>query len=326
MRRQYKGNSKPTILAAGIQVGDASLTLLDGTNYPDGTTGQFVLTVDLGQAGEEKVLATSRAGNSVTGLTRGFDGTVAGAHSSGAPIAHTLSALDIDEANRHVNQTGLTDDPHPQYQNKSESDLLYTPVDHVTATDPHTQYLTAARGDALFLTPAEGAAAYAPISLVAAPDPYPQYTTVTEVGALYTTRTAFLALPSPAPGYTGTQNIDVGTLTLTLPTAALVTVKSNAIYVARAGSAAGSYIRHTISEKLGAGASTRVATDSQQINTTIDRGMDVNAVHATVLVAGVYVWTLNLAVVGSCTIDAFADATHHYFKVVALCVPDASKL
>lgn len=116
MRRQFKGNTKPTALATGIAVGATTLTLVDATNYPDGSIGPFVLTLDLGQAGEEKVLATSRTGNTISGLTRGYDGTSAGAHSAGAPAAHTISAVDLDEANAHVNATG---DVHSQYLLKS---------------------------------------------------------------------------------------------------------------------------------------------------------------------------------------------------------------
>lgn len=57
-------------------------------------------------------------------------------------------------------------------------------VTHEAAVDPHTQYLTAAEGDALFLTPAEGNAAYQPLdtdltaiaALVSATDKLPYAT------------------------------------------------------------------------------------------------------------------------------------------------------
>lgn len=132
--REYSGSAKSTTLVGDISAAATSITVADGTGYPTGAVGPFVVTIDAGLAGEEKVLCTSRTGNTLTVTSRGWDGTSAADHSNAAVVQHTLSATDIREANAHVNDT--TGDPHPQY-------------------------LTAAEGDILFLTPAEGAAAYA---------------------------------------------------------------------------------------------------------------------------------------------------------------------
>jgi hypothetical protein len=64
---------------------------------------------------------------------------------------------------------------------------------HESAGDPHPQYLTAAEGDALFLTPAEGNAAYDALGAAtaavaaheAAGNPHPVYLTQAEADALY---------------------------------------------------------------------------------------------------------------------------------------------
>ena len=123
-RRSFRGNTQPTTLAADVSPSATSLSVASATNFPDGTSGPFVLTLDLGQAGEEKVLVASRSGTTMSGLTRGFDGTTAVAHSTGAPVAHTLSAVDLDEANAHINSTG---DVHPQYLLETAASTTYVP-------------------------------------------------------------------------------------------------------------------------------------------------------------------------------------------------------
>jgi hypothetical protein len=101
-RRQYRGNSVQTSLAAGCTSADTTLTLVDGSSFPTGTS-PFVVTLELGLAGEEKILAGARTGNTLSSVTRGFDGTAAAAHAAGATARHTISAVDMDEANGHVN-------------------------------------------------------------------------------------------------------------------------------------------------------------------------------------------------------------------------------
>lgn len=104
-RREYKGAATPTTLAATITNSATSLTITDATNWP---TGSFSLVIDPGLAGEEKVLATSRTGTTVTLTTRGYDNTSASSHVSGAVIYPVPTAIDFDEANSHVNaSTGV---------------------------------------------------------------------------------------------------------------------------------------------------------------------------------------------------------------------------
>jgi hypothetical protein len=62
-----------------------------------------------GLATEEKILCSSRSGNTITvysdGITtgRGADGTTIASHSNNAEIEHIFTATDADEANAHVN-------------------------------------------------------------------------------------------------------------------------------------------------------------------------------------------------------------------------------
>jgi hypothetical protein len=114
-RRSYVGTAAPTKLASAIAAGDASFTVTTGTGsgYPTGVN-PFVMTIDLGLATEEKCLCSARAADTFTVTTRGFDGTTAQSHTAGPGIvAHTLSALDMDQINLHGADT--TVDDHTQY-------------------------------------------------------------------------------------------------------------------------------------------------------------------------------------------------------------------
>ena len=99
-RREYKGAATPTTITGGITNSSTSLTLTDATNWP---TGSFSLVIDPGLAGEEKILAASRSGTTVTLTTRGYDNTTASSHTAGAIIYPVPTAIDFDEANALVN-------------------------------------------------------------------------------------------------------------------------------------------------------------------------------------------------------------------------------
>jgi hypothetical protein len=120
MRRQYAGGAKPTTLVSALGGSNSDLVVsgTDFTNYPNGSIGPFYIVIDRGQVSEEKILCSSRSGNTINvynvGLTngRGADGTTVVAHSNGATVEHVFTAVDADEANSHVNNTtfahGLT--------------------------------------------------------------------------------------------------------------------------------------------------------------------------------------------------------------------------
>jgi hypothetical protein len=135
--RSYSGNAKSTALAEAITATATTFLVNDGTGYPDGAAGPFVVTLSGGTAGEEKVLCATRTGTSFTVAAggRGFDDTTASAHPNQALVQHTFSATDAREANAHVNAT--TGDPHPQYLLPSEGDAAYvrtTGGDTITAS------------------------------------------------------------------------------------------------------------------------------------------------------------------------------------------------
>jgi hypothetical protein len=111
VRRQYAGGAKETTLTASIGGSSSDRTIVgtNFSNYPDGSIGPFYIVVDRGTAAEEKMLCSSRTGNTITvydsGSTngRGADGTTPIAHSAGASVEHVFTATDADEANAHVN-------------------------------------------------------------------------------------------------------------------------------------------------------------------------------------------------------------------------------
>lgn len=105
------------------------MTLTDGTGYPTGGTGPFFLVLSPGLSTEEKVKCTARSGASVTGVTRGADGTSAVAHSEANPaVKHVFTKTDADEANAHYADTAL--DHHTQYHNTTR----HAAVSHIIGT------------------------------------------------------------------------------------------------------------------------------------------------------------------------------------------------
>src|SRR5689334_5934591 len=96
-RREYSGAAPATTLNGAISNSDTAIILTNGTGYPTGAVGNFVLTLGAGLASEEKVLCSARTGNNVTIATRGYDGTTASAHDNSTSVQHTISAVDLDE-------------------------------------------------------------------------------------------------------------------------------------------------------------------------------------------------------------------------------------
>lgn len=83
MPEQYS-NRAADVLASGISNVDVSLTLTDGSEFP--STGDFRIVIE-----NEIILVGARSSNTLSGLTRGAEGTVAAAHSGGAAVTHVLT-------------------------------------------------------------------------------------------------------------------------------------------------------------------------------------------------------------------------------------------
>lgn len=104
-RIEHTGGAVISALNADISGVDSSLALTVATGWPTGGTGPFYLTVDPGTSAEEKMQATARSGTTLSGLTRGVDGTVAATHSAGAVVEHVFTGIEADEANRTAHAT-----------------------------------------------------------------------------------------------------------------------------------------------------------------------------------------------------------------------------
>lgn len=122
MRREYVGGAQSARLSSSLggTVADLTISCNDLSNWPTGIGGKpFYVVIDRGTISEEKILCSSRSGNTLTVYTdgpvtgRGADDTNITSHSANALIEHVFTATDADEANAHVNDS--TTDVHAQY-------------------------------------------------------------------------------------------------------------------------------------------------------------------------------------------------------------------
>jgi hypothetical protein len=98
IRKEWAGGTVRTTLNGNINSSATAITLTDGSSFPSGVK-PFVLVIDRGTASEEKIICTSRTGNNLTVLQRGYDGSSAQSHTSGAYVEHILDAYTVDQAN-----------------------------------------------------------------------------------------------------------------------------------------------------------------------------------------------------------------------------------
>lgn len=104
--KDYAGGAAATTLASGFTIGSTTMTVANGSSYPTGTNGPFVVVVDRGLASEEKFLIDTTSGaNGVTFNIQqaGYDGTTASNHAVGATVEHCIDAYTLEQANRYVN-------------------------------------------------------------------------------------------------------------------------------------------------------------------------------------------------------------------------------
>lgn len=102
----HSGAAPETTLASGISNADTSITVVSATGWPSPSGGSLAWAVlDPGSAAEEKVTFSGRTSNTLTGVTRGLDGTSAASHAATVTVRHTLSAVELEEANAAVRNT-----------------------------------------------------------------------------------------------------------------------------------------------------------------------------------------------------------------------------
>ena len=101
-RKQFAGGAPATSLTGSLSDSATSFDIDSATGWPD-ATNPFVIVIDRGLATEEKCLVGARTSATLSSVTRGYDDTVAQAHSSGAVVEHAIDASTIDQANRLAN-------------------------------------------------------------------------------------------------------------------------------------------------------------------------------------------------------------------------------
>lgn len=94
----YSNIAVPTTLAGNINNSVTTATVVDTTGWP-GTT-PYIIALDFGAANEELVKVTANAAGTLT-ITRGFGGTSAQSHSTGAVVRHVYNAQDATDFRTH---------------------------------------------------------------------------------------------------------------------------------------------------------------------------------------------------------------------------------
>ena len=102
-RKSFTGGAQATAITAPISGTPSSFTVTDGSTFPDGASGPFVVVLGRNTADEEKILVSSRVTNQFNIQTRGYDNTSAVDHDLGEIVEHVLDASTIDQANSYVN-------------------------------------------------------------------------------------------------------------------------------------------------------------------------------------------------------------------------------
>lgn len=102
MTQNYSGNAVVTAITGAISAGDTALTLAATTGWP---AAPFVATLERDTVREEQVYIGARSGANCTSVTRGYAGSTALSHASGAAIEHTADAVSFQRFEDHLDDT-----------------------------------------------------------------------------------------------------------------------------------------------------------------------------------------------------------------------------
>lgn len=105
-------NNASSQLAQAISAADTSLTVLDGSSFPE---PPFVVSIE-----DEIIEVGAKSGNTFSGLVRGHEGTIAAAHPSGAMVENRFTAGTYTQIVGNLNRiegnidyhANRTDNPH----------------------------------------------------------------------------------------------------------------------------------------------------------------------------------------------------------------------
>jgi hypothetical protein len=98
-RRSFSETAIDTTLTGTINDSAASFSIVDYSGWPTGSGGKFFARIE-----SETVLVTTNTAGTMSGVSRGQNGTTAAAHSAGVAVTHVATKLDYDEANYAVSE------------------------------------------------------------------------------------------------------------------------------------------------------------------------------------------------------------------------------
>lgn len=107
LRREFAGGVLKTQLFSNISNSDSSIFVINGLTFPSGDVNPFVIVIGRGTAQEEKILCSSRTGNTFTVSERGYDSTTAISHVAGEIVDHVLDATTIQYMNNATSDTSI---------------------------------------------------------------------------------------------------------------------------------------------------------------------------------------------------------------------------
>ena len=108
MTRYYSATAQDTTVTSAITSSSTTVVVGATTNFP--TQYPFILALDFGAASEELVAVTGASGLTLS-ISRGFNGSTAQSHSTGAVVRHVAVAQDFTDAQNHY-ATALTAGAH----------------------------------------------------------------------------------------------------------------------------------------------------------------------------------------------------------------------
>ncbi|SLJ98096.1 MULTISPECIES: tail fiber protein [unclassified Paenibacillus] len=131
-------NSRQTELAAAIDDTQTSITVLDGSILPDAPNE---LVIDPANENAETILYTGKTGNTLTGVTRGFEG-VAQSWVAGTKIARFFTAHDFNTFKSNIEDLDNRLDNIPAPQDASLTQKGITQLSSATGLDSEDQAAT----------------------------------------------------------------------------------------------------------------------------------------------------------------------------------------
>jgi hypothetical protein len=106
-RREFAGGVIAQTLSANISNSATTFSVADGSTFPTGDGDPFAIVIARGTANEEKMLISVRVDNLFYVGNRGYDGTIAKAHTIGDVVDHILDSNTIQSMNTVVFDTQI---------------------------------------------------------------------------------------------------------------------------------------------------------------------------------------------------------------------------